>query len=103
MESNVIIIAACVPGLRPFVVSISHLVRGTCPRMSPRPDRFVPRYSLNVLSVDENTSHGFNSAVKAPMRVHECSASFASRSDGSLPPQHTIQRETDFAMGWEHV
>lgn len=103
MESNVIIIAACVPGLRPFIISVSRSVRGTGARIAPPPDHFVPRYSLKALNVGDNNAYRFNSVAKAPARINECSVSWESRSDQSLPPQNTIKRDTGFILEWENV
>lgn len=103
MESNVIIIAACVPGLRPFIISVSRSMRGTEARTAPHSGHFVPRYSLNALSVGDHRSRGFHSTAHGLGGVDACSPSLNSRSDPSLPPGSIIKKDTQFTVIWEHV
>ena len=103
MESNVIIMAACVPGLRPFIISVSRSMRGAEPRMAPPPDHFVPRYSLKALSVGDNNSGGIHSAANASAPTNEGSPSPESRSDRSLPFPNTLKKGIKINVGWKNV
>lgn len=71
--------------------------------MTPHSGHFVPRCSLNALSVGDKHSHGFHSSANALAGVDECSPSLKSRSDQSLPPGNIIRKETKFTMIWENV
>lgn len=93
VEANVIIIAASIPSLRPFVISVTHSLSASRPRGIILPRGYKAHsddktLALNPISFDGDRTKTANQIV------------IEGRSETSFPPIDGIKRTTEFEMGW---
>lgn len=93
MEADVIIIAACIPSLRPFAISVSHSIKDGSSRSRPKRSGYQVHSSGTPLALK-------------PMHLGPAGSGSNptaddARSEASLVPSHRVKQTTDISLEWE--